>query len=286
MNWKGFLIRVLLVAVAFPLFAVLIFLLPQLHHLGFNIVVVFATVTGAFEMAALFQKKKIPTSSILAPVLAAAFPIGAYLEVSGYLPGAWMGIWLPVAVGVLLMRAVFFRGGRRLTTVLAYASSSVFTFFYPGFFLAWIVRFSGLPDPSLGIVLFLCLVFGNDMSAYLAGTLWGASTRLNLEVSPKKSIVGFAAGLLGSLIVVGLFALAVPGFPRFGIAGRLILGLCTGVTVILGDLLESGMKRSAGVKDSGGVIPGRGGMLDSVDSMLFTAPLFYFSLLLAGGQAL
>jgi phosphatidate cytidylyltransferase len=284
-NWKGFLIRALLVVVAFPVFAALIFFLPQFHHLGFNALVVFATVTGAFEMAALFRKKKIATSSLLAPILAAAFPVGAWLEVSGYITGAWMGIWLPAAVGILLMRAVFFRGGRSLSTVLAYASSSVFTFFYPGFFLAWIVRLSGLTDPSLSILLFLCLVFGNDMSAYLAGTFWGASTRLDLEVSPKKSVVGFAAGLLGSFIVVGVFTLAVPGFPRFGVAGRLVLGLCTGVTVILGDLLESGMKRSAGVKDSGGVIPGRGGMLDSVDSMLFTAPLFYFYLLLAGGRA-
>ena len=123
------------------------------------------------------------------------------------------------------------------------------------------------------------------MSAYFAGSLWGASTRLNLEVSPKKSIVGFAAGLLGSLIVVGLFALLVPDFPRFGIPGRIVLGVCTAVTVILGDLLESGMKRSAGVKDSGGVIPGRGGMLDSIDSMLFTAPFFYYFLLLGSGLA-
>jgi len=281
-NWRGFLIRILLVGVAFPVFAVLIFLLPQLHHLGLNIIVVFATITGAFEMAALFRARKIPTSALLAPVLAAAFPIGAYLEVWGYFPPAWMGIWMPTAVGILLMRAVFFRGGRKLTTVLAYASSSVFTFFYPGFFLAWIVRLSGLPDPSLSIVFFLCLVFGNDMAAYFAGTLWGASSRLNLEVSPKKSILGFAAGLLGSFIVIGLFALVVPNFPRFGIPVRLALGFCTAVTVILGDLLESGMKRSAGVKDSGGVIPGRGGMLDSIDSMIFTAPLFYYFILLAG----
>jgi phosphatidate cytidylyltransferase len=85
------------------------------------------------------------------------------------------------------------------------------------------------------------------------------------------------------VIVVGLFTLILPGFPRFGVPARLALGLCTGATVILGDLLESGMKRSAGVKDSGGVIPGRGGMLDSIDSMIFTAPLFYYVILLAGG---
>ena len=283
MNWKSFSVRLLLVGVAFPILAVLVLVLPYLHHVGLNFLVVLVTVAGAMEMVALFRGRRIPTSPILAPVLAAAFPVGAWLEVSGYFPPAWMGIWLPAAVGILLVRAVFFRKGRKLSTVLAFASSSVFTFFYPGFFLAWIVRLSGLSDPSLAILFFLCLVFGNDMAAYFVGSLWGASTRLNLSVSPHKSIVGFAAGLAGSLIVVGLFAAAVPDFPRFGIAARVVLGLCTGATAILGDLLESGMKRSAGVKDSGGVIPGRGGILDSVDSMIFTAPLFYYFMLLAGG---
>jgi phosphatidate cytidylyltransferase len=282
-NWKSFSVRVLLVAVAFPVLAVLILVLPHLQHLGFNIIVVLATVMGAMEMAALFKDRGIPTSPILAPLLAAAFPIGAWLEVRGYFPPSWIGMWLPVALGTLLVRAVFFRKGRTLTSVLAFTSSSVFTFFYPGFFLAWIVRLSALPEPSLSILFFLCLVFGNDMAAYFAGSLWGASTRLNLEVSPHKSIVGFAAGFAGSLIVVGLFMIAVPDFPRFGIGARIALGLGTGATVILGDLLESGMKRSAGVKDSGGVIPGRGGLLDSVDSMIFTAPLFYYFMLLAGG---
>jgi phosphatidate cytidylyltransferase len=281
-NWKGFLARLGLVAVAFPLLAVLVFWLPHLHHLAFNVAVMAATVTGAYEMATLFRARRIPTSGVLAPALAAAFPLGVYLEVSGALPPGWIGIWVPAAMGVLLVRAVFLHGGR-LPSVLAFTSSSVFTFFYPGYFLSWIVRFSALREPSLAILYFLCLVFGNDMLAYFAGSLWGASTRLNLAISPKKSTVGFAAGLLGSLIIVGLFQIALPSFPRIGVLAKFALGLGTGVTVIVGDLLESGLKRSAGVKDSGGVIPGRGGLLDSVDSMLFTAPLFYYALLLSGG---
>jgi len=282
MNWKSFLIRIGLVAVAFPVLAALIFLLPHLHHLAFNLVVVAATVAGAFEMASLFRARGIPTSTILAPLLAAAFPVGAYLEVHGLFTAAWMGMWLPAAVGIVLVRAVFFHGERRLSTVLSFTSSSVFTFFYPGFFLAWIVRLSGLSEPSLAILYFLCLVFGNDMLAYFAGSLWGSSTRLNLTVSPKKSVLGFAAGVAGSLIIVGIFQLSVPGFPRFDLWIKIVLGFCAGATVIVGDLLESGLKRSASVKDSGGIIPGRGGILDSVDSMIFTAPLYYYVLLLAG----
>lgn len=283
MNWKSFGVRVGLVVVAFPVFALLIFGIPHLHHLAFNVAVVAATIAGAYEMAALFRARGISTSRHLAPLLSAAFPIGAYLEVSGMFSPGWMGIWVPAAMGILLVRAVFFHGDRKLTSVLAFTSSSIFTFFYPGFFLAWIVRFSALREPSLSILYFLCLVFGNDMLAYFAGSLWGSSSRLNLAISPNKSLLGFVAGLVGSLIIVGLFQAAVPAFPGFAVPWKVLLGLGTGLTVIVGDLLESGLKRSAAVKDSSGIIPGRGGILDSVDSMIFTAPLYYYALLLSSG---
>jgi phosphatidate cytidylyltransferase len=63
---------------------------------------------------------------------------------------------------------------------------------------------------------------------------------------------------------------------RFGVLGNVLLGLLVGIAVIFGDLIESGLKRSARVKDSGIAIPGRGGMLDSIDSLLFSAPLYYY----------
>jgi phosphatidate cytidylyltransferase len=281
-NWRGFLSRMLLIGVAFPVLGILILLVPHLHHLGFNIVVVAASVLGSMEMCALFRARKIPVGAIIAPLLAATLPAGTYLEIMGILPAGWMLVWLPAALGVILVRAVLFPEGRQFAEVLGYSSSSSFSVLYPAFFLSWLVRISALPRPSLSILLFLCLVFGNDMAAYFAGSLWGASTRLNLAVSPQKSAVGFAAGLVGSLIMVGLFMLFVPGYPPFGIGLNICLALTTGLTVMLGDLLESGLKRSAGVKDSGIVIPGRGGMLDSVDSMLLTAPLFYSFFALVG----
>ncbi|MCX7040237.1 MAG: phosphatidate cytidylyltransferase, partial [Spirochaetes bacterium] len=161
-------------------------------------------------------------------------------------------------------------------------ASSAFVLLYPGFSLAYIVRLSGLPDPSLTILFFLCLVFGNDMAAYFAGSLWGRSTCLHLPVSPQKSAVGFAAGIAGSFIVVFGFRLLAPGFLGLRVGAEIALALIVGIAVILGDLIESGLKRSAGVKDSGVLIPGRGGVLDSVDSMVLAAPLLYGFLLLVG----
>ncbi len=276
MNWRGFLFRIVLVAVAFPVLGVLILALPQEHHLGFAILVTLATAAGALETAGLFKARRIPTASLLAPVLAATLPAGAWLEIAGLLPGGWMGIWIPGALGILLVRSVLFQGERELPAILAHATSSFFTFLYPAFFLAYIVRITGLSEPSLSVLFYLCLVFGNDMAAYFAGSLWGDSTRLNLPVSPRKSIVGFAAGLAGSLIILALFLLITPGFPRFPLWVSILFSLAVGAMVILGDLLESGLKRSARVKDSGVIIPGRGGLLDSVDSMVLSAPLFYY----------
>jgi phosphatidate cytidylyltransferase len=275
-NWRSFGIRVLLVVVAFPVLGVLVLGLPQLHHLAFNIAVVLATVAGAYETVGLFKARRVPTSTQLAPLLSATLPAGAWLEVAGILPSGWMGIWVPAALCVLLARTVLFSSRRGLPSILARVTSSFFTFLYPGFFLAYITRMTGLPQPSLSLLFFLCLVFGNDMSAYFAGSLWGASSRLNLPVSPQKSVVGFAAGLAGSLIMLGLFLLFAPSFPPFSLGVSIAVAAATGCMVILGDLLESGLKRSAHVKDSGVVIPGRGGLLDSVDSMLFSAPLFYY----------
>jgi phosphatidate cytidylyltransferase len=276
-NWRGFAARIGLVVVAFPVLGILILLLPQVHHLGFNIVVLLATVAGAYETVGLFKARGVPTSRHLAPILAATLPAGAWLEVAGLLPSGWMGTWVPAAFCVLLVRSVLFTSKKGLPSVLGHVTSSFFTFLYPGYFLAYITRISGLDQPSLSILFFLLLVFGNDMSAYFAGSLWGAPTRLNLPVSPQKSAVGFAAGLAGSLIMLGFFLLLAPGFPPFPVGASVGLALATGVMVILGDLLESGLKRSARVKDSGVIIPGRGGLLDSVDSMLFSAPLFYFA---------
>lgn len=267
-------------AVAFPVFGALIFLLPQLGHLAFNAAVVAATVVGAFEVEGLFRAKKIRTARWLAPILAGTLPVAAYLETMGILPQAAHGLWPVAALAILLVRSILFQ--RSLQGLLSFTASSAFVLLYPGFSLAYIVRLSGLPDPSLTILFFLCLVFGNDMSAYFAGSLWGRSTCLHLPVSPRKSAVGFAAGIAGSFLMVFGFRLLAPRFLGLTVGAEVALALAAGIVVILGDLIESGLKRSAGVKDSGVIIPGRGGVLDSVDSMVLAAPLLYGFLRLVG----
>ena len=278
MNWKGFLSRIGLISIAFPLLVVLIFLLPGLTHLAFNIAIIAITIIGAFETEALMRARGIPSSRWFAPLFAGVLPALTYLEAAGMLPPEGLPLGTAAVFAVVLVRSIVFQRTATLPDLLSFVSSSFFVLLYPAFFLSFVVRLSSLPSASILIAFFLSLVFGNDMAAYFAGSLWGGSTRLGLPVSPQKSIVGFAAGLAGSLIAVLLYHFLAPDQLPFSFPSRLAMGLAVGVLVIVGDLVESGLKRSAGVKDSGIAIPGRGGVLDSVDSMLLSAPLFYYIL--------
>jgi phosphatidate cytidylyltransferase len=121
------------------------------------------------------------------------------------------------------------------------------------------------------VLAFLC-IWAADIGAYVVGKSFG-KTRLS-DISPKKTVEGAVFGVLASMAVavVGAWYLQWAGFPITG----LFLGLLIGIASLLGDLTESMMKRDAGVKDSGDLIPGHGGILDRADSYVFTAPLVYY----------
>jgi len=271
-----------MVSVALPLIGVLVFLLPWQRHLALNVVVAAVAVVGSLEVVGLLGARRIPVSRWLAPALAGTLPVAAWLQAAGFAPpGVELHLlWTAAAVGVILVRSIIFQRAATLRALLAYAGSSLLAVLYPGFFLSFITRMTGLPEPALTVAFFLCVIFGDDMLAYFLGSLLGRSTRLDLPVSPNKSIVGFAGGIAGAVIVALLFHWLAGGFPRRGLGPDIAVAAAIGILGIVGDLVESGLKRSAGVKDSGVIIPGRGGILDSIDSLLLAAPLFYVLLVL------
>lgn len=183
----------------------------------------------------------------------------------------------------------------KLATI-ADISSSILGLFYGGYLPSYWVRLrslgqdevSNLPlsgyfptnwfdlkelPPGLTITLlaFFC-IWAADIGAYFFGKFFG-KTRLS-NISPKKTVEGAVFGVVGSVVVgtLGSWYLNWGGFPLSGVA----LGLMIGIASLLGDLTESMMKRDAGVKDSGQLIPGHGGILDRADSYVFTAPLVYY----------
>lgn len=138
-----------------------------------------------------------------------------------------------------------------------------------------------LHQASPGLVLYLLvLIWVADTGAFFAGRRWGV-TRLAAAVSPGKSWEGVA----GAVVAVGAFAVAIAlarGMVYGCVVPFVLLTLSTAVLSVLGDLTESLFKRVAGVKDSGALIPGHGGVLDRVDSLLAAAPCFALGVIVMG----
>ncbi|MDD2443693.1 MAG: phosphatidate cytidylyltransferase [Desulfotomaculaceae bacterium] len=133
-----------------------------------------------------------------------------------------------------------------------------------------------LPDGWIWLIFTLAGTWACDTTAYFVGKAFGRR-RLAPELSPKKTLEGAIGGIMGSVLAGYLFALIYPFLPLSKI---LLLGLLVGAAAEVGDLLESAFKRQAGVKDSSKLIPGHGGILDRIDSALFSAPLVYYYVLL------
>ncbi|MDD3980711.1 MAG: phosphatidate cytidylyltransferase [Spirochaetia bacterium] len=233
-----------------------------------------------YEIAGLFEKKGIILNrpylaalSLLSSALVYLSPRYGPLLPS---PKSSLEILLIVALlGSLAAVAPFaFSKKEGLDDLLPRIAAALFSYFYCGVLGASLVYIgSCFSQHTTPLFIFLLMTSGNDSMAWLVGVTLGRRRGI-VAVSPNKSLAGFAGGLLGSLLAA---LISYYLFPRAGIgslAALLFTGLCVGVTVILGDLVESALKRSAGVKDSSSFIPGRGGILDSFDSLLFSAPLF------------
>ncbi len=143
---------------------------------------------------------------------------------------------------------------------------------YAGLGLGPIAALRVVPQGLQWVISALVITWANDTCAYFAGRLLGRH-KLHPAVSPNKTWEGFAGGVVGS--IGGMFVARWVAFPALTPTDCWALGLLGAVLGPLGDLCESLLKRTYGVKDSGTLIPGHGGLLDRVDALLFNAPAVY-----------
>ncbi|MCE9600782.1 MAG: phosphatidate cytidylyltransferase [Gemmatimonadetes bacterium] len=212
-------------------------------------------------------------------VLAALVPLGAH--------AVRLGLWVPplgmvaLLAPLLLTVALWTRGvtGRPIESV----ATTLFGAWYTGGMLAfgYALRYHRFAiDATAGTLLLmlpLVLTWLNDSGAFFFGKTFG-KRKLMPSVSPGKTIAG-AVGAVGTTVVAtwAYFTFLLQPYARLGlsITGLLIFGVAMSAAAQVGDLAESMLKRQAGVKDSSTLIPGHGGVLDRVDSLLFTIPLAY-----------
>lgn len=151
-------------------------------------------------------------------------------------------------------------------------TKQIFGIIYVPVFLSFLILIRNSADGPMWILFTLWVVAWGDTGAFYTGTRWGRH-KLYPAVSPKKTIEGALGGLAANLIFGWLFKLlffsAMPGMTC------VMVSMAAGAVGQAGDLFESEFKRTAGVKDSSGILPGHGGILDRIDALLFAAPVAY-----------
>jgi phosphatidate cytidylyltransferase len=163
----------------------------------------------------------------------------------------------------------------RLDDVLKYGCYSVFASLYVSLCVAHLVLIRFAPQGEFWLTMLMLIVAGSDTGAYYAGRAFGHRKIFPL-ISPKKTLAGCVGGMFAGVIAAEAFNLLLPQPVNPFI---LLLAASSLVLIgIAGDLAESMIKRSVGVKDSGTILLGHGGILDRVDSLLLTAPVLYYLL--------
>ncbi len=264
--------RLLTFFIGVPLVIAIVYF-DYLNHLFLQLVVGVFAVLGANEFYDMASKKNKLFTKDIVLIATALLPFTCYTFILADL-SLDITPWIFITISILLMGYECF-SAKTFEFSLSKIAYTLLTVFYCGFLITFISRMTILPDSKYVITLFLIFVFMCDSFAWFFGILFGKSTRGFVAASPNKSLVGFIGGIAGSIACGLLLKLLLPSVFTITYKNLIILGLITSIAAIVGDLIESVFKRSCDVKDSGNLIPGRGGVLDSIDSVLIAAPIFY-----------
>jgi len=236
---------------------------------AFLILVLLLAMVSINEFYNMMQKKDFQPAYWVGHFFTAFFIIFAYYALNKNWEPAHSAI-LTVAVLATMVSTLFLKRPKHAIVDIAV---TLLGMFYIGWFFSYFLFIRALTDKG-GYLLFLMVtIWAFDVVAYFVGSKFGRH-KLFPSVSPKKSIEGAVAGFIFCLIAAGVFGY----YAGFDLTHSIILGAIIGVVAQMSDLVESLIKRDAGVKDSSQLVPGHGGVLDRMDSFILAAPVVYYYL--------
>jgi phosphatidate cytidylyltransferase len=254
--------RVIVALIAIPL---IYLCLAELSPVFFLVLLAVVSALAQYEFYAMYKTSG--SMTVLGIMSGTGLLGAAYFMTPSAAATAWPVIF--ILIFVIISTARLFIIKEPASALIDIAPAIIGILYIPSLLLsAWYLRLMGY---ELLILLLLC-VWSADSFAYFIGKNFG-KRKLYLEVSPNKTLEGAAGSVAGSILASVLFgSFLIKGV---GLTSLLITGAVLGAVTIVGDLVESMFKRDAGIKDSGNLIPGHGGVLDRIDSILFAAPALY-----------
>ena len=267
--------RLLVFFIGLPLVICLVWF-NQFHHIALHVLAFLASLLAASELYHLFyhkfslQPRPLVIISTIVPVFVGALCAFFELPVS-FIDYAFIFI-------ILLCMAFEVLTAQSFENSASHMISSVFIILYAGFLPSFISRMTVHEHSREFIAFFFLMVCMCDSVAWFFGVLLGKNNKGIIKASPNKSVAGFIGGFAGTLLTGAIAHFVFPEVFTGSLAKILILSFFIAFVAIIGDLVESVIKRSVEIKDSGSIIPGRGGVLDSIDSIVFVAPVYYFGI--------
>ncbi len=267
--------RLLLFAVGLPAIIASVLFLPYYNYLVLHMELLVFTGFAIYEMRDLLARKLAVPSLVISLVTGLMIPLASFSYAVFDLPYRLITFSIAIAAVLILFIEFVFSFTGQFEKSLERVASSFVMVIYPGYLAMYLSIMTAWDDAGIILSVFFLMVFGCDSLAWFFGMLFGKNNRGFVKASPNKSIAGFIGGYVGS-IGVGIVANRMyPGIFSGSLLKVVLLAVLTATAAVVGDIIESVLKRSAGVKDSGTLVPGRGGVLDSIDSILLAAPVYY-----------
>lgn len=264
--------RLLVFFIGLPLIIAVIWL-KDFHHIVLHVVIFLASLLAANELYHLFAQNVSLQPRPLVLVMSVIPPFFATLCVFLGIQTFFIDYVFLGSVMVCLSYEVLFE--KTFEKSLHHLMSSTFIILYSGFLVTFISRLTLFERSRELIAIFILMVCMCDSAAWFFGVLFGKNNKGIIKASPNKSVAGFIGGFAGSVLISVIAHFLFPEIFSGSVWKAVCFGLLMALVSILGDLVESVLKRAAQIKDSGSIVPGRGGILDSVDSIFFAAPVYY-----------